>query len=104
MTPQELKNSILQMAIQGKLVAQISDEITEQADGFILEEEPFVIPETWKWQRLGKCCEMYTGNSISESEKSAKYIGLKDGYDYIATKDISFDQIISYDNGVRKYF
>jgi type I restriction enzyme S subunit len=44
---------------------------------------------------------MYTGNSIAESEKSAKYAGLAEGYDYIATKDVSFEQKIEYDNGVR---
>jgi type I restriction enzyme S subunit len=44
---------------------------------------------------------MYTGNSIAESEKSTKYAGLTEGYDYIATKDVSFKQKIEYDNGVR---
>ena len=43
MTPQELKNSILQLAIQGKLVEEKPlSEITE-------EEKPFDIPESWKW-------------------------------------------------------
>lgn len=44
---------------------------------------------------------MYTGNSISESVKKAKYVGLKEGYDYIATKDVTFEHTIEYDNGVR---
>ena len=100
MTPQELKNSILQMAIQGKLVEQVKDEaISEQ--GLVIEDAPFDIPENWCWQYLDKCCEIYTGNSIPESEKAAKYAGLSEGYDYIATKDISFEHEISYDNGVR---
>ena len=79
MTPQELKASILQLAIQGKLVEQRPDEGTGeelfrqiQADKQILtktgkikkedplpeitdEEIPFDIPESWRWVRLGEC-------------------------------------------------
>ena len=102
MTPQELKNSILQQAIQGKLVEQRPEEgFSDNLKVDDIEEVPFDIPETWTWQYLGNCCEMYTGNSIAEDEKKSKYVGLSEGYDYIATKDISFNQVISYDNGVR---
>lgn len=101
MTPQELKYSILQLAFQGRLVEQIKGEYTPTSFGFDIADSPFDTPDTWKWQTLGSCCEMYTGNSISESEKSAKYAGLADGYDYIATKDVSFEQKIDYDNGIR---
>ena len=76
MTPQELKNSILQLAIQGKLVEQRPEEGTaedlyrqiqaEKQDLIkagklkkekplpeITEEEmPFDIPESWMWVRL----------------------------------------------------
>ena len=79
MTAQELKNSILQLAIQGKLVEQRPEEGTAEelyrqiqsekakllkADKIkkekplpeITEDEiPFEIPETWKWVRLGEC-------------------------------------------------
>ena len=78
MTPQELKNSILQQAIQGKLVEQRPEESTAEelfqqiqeekqrliAEGKIKkekplpeiteEEKPFDIPESWKWVRLGE--------------------------------------------------
>ena len=78
MTPQELKNSILQQAIQGKLVEQRPEEGTAEelfqqiqeekqrliAGGKIKkekplpeiteEEKPFDIPESWKWVRLGE--------------------------------------------------
>ena len=77
MTPQELKNSILQRAIQGKLVEQRPEEGTGeelyrqiQAEKRRLikekkikkekplpeiadDEIPFEIPESWKWVRLG---------------------------------------------------
>ena len=76
MTPQELKNSILQQAIQGKLVEQRPEEGTAEelfqqiqkekqrliAEGKIKkekklpeiteDEKPFDIPESWKWVRL----------------------------------------------------
>lgn len=76
MTPQELKNSILQMAIQGKLVEQRPEEgtaeelyqqIQTEKQKLIKEkkikkdkplpeitdvEKPFEIPESWKWVRL----------------------------------------------------
>ncbi len=101
MTPQELKNSILQLAIQGKLVEQRPEERVTEKAAFMLSDAPFDIPETWKWAKLGDCCEMYTGNSISENEKKAKYEGRIEGFDYIGTKDVTFSQTIIYDNGVR---
>ena len=76
MTPQELKNSILQLAIQGKLVPQRAEEGTAeelynqiQAEKQNLikagkikkekplpeitdDEKPFEIPNSWKWVRL----------------------------------------------------
>ena len=78
MTPQQLKNAILQQAIQGKLVEQRAEEGTgeelykaiqsekqkliqegklkkQKALPEITEDEiPFEIPETWKWVRLGE--------------------------------------------------
>ena len=65
----------------------------------ITEEIPFTIPVSWQWMRICNCAEIYTGNSISESLKSSKYTGLKEGYNYIGTKDVNFDNTINYDNG-----
>ena len=80
MTPQELKNSILQLAIQGKLVEQRPEEGTaeelykqiqvekqalikarkikkEKPLPEITEDEiPFEIPDSWKWVRLRDIC------------------------------------------------
>lgn len=79
MTPQELKNSILQLAVQGKLVEQRPEEGSAEElyrqiqaekkrlinEGKIKKEKPlpeiaedevpFEIPESWMWVRLGNC-------------------------------------------------
>ena len=123
--PRRMRNSLLQAAIQGKLTEQLPSDgdardllrkiRTEKAKLLaekkikaekslppVTDDEiPFDLPNNWCWCRLGEVCEMYTGNSIAESEKKAKYLGLTDGFSYIGTKDISFDSRIDYDNGVR---
>ncbi len=65
-----------------------------------VEEQPYKIPNNWVWTRLGEICNLFTGNSIPENEKSTKYINLSDGYKYIATKDIGYNGEINYENGV----
>ncbi len=67
----------------------------------IADEVPCDIPDTWEWTRLSVANDMYTGNSINENEKKAKYMGLREGRFYIGTKDVSFSHDIDYDNGVR---
>ena len=50
---------------------------------------------------MSTIANIYTGNSINETEKQRKYVGLPDGYNYIATKDVSFEHSINYENGVK---
>lgn len=124
MTAQELKNSILQLAVQGKLVPQNAEDepaaellkhISQQKAAWIkagkLKREkaqpalgeddiPFDIPESWMWLRLGDFCSIYNGNSINAEEKVKKYSKKCDGYSFIATKDVGFDHGIAYDNGI----
>ena len=76
MTPQQLKNAILQQAIQGKLVEQRAEEGTGEELYKVIQDEKkklieegklkkqkalpeitedeihFEIPETWKWVKL----------------------------------------------------
>ena len=96
MTPQELKNSILQLAIQGKLVEQRPEEGTTEElyrqiqqekqrlikEGKIKkekplpeiaeEEKPFDIPESWMWVRLGDCTS-YSQTKEKVSPDSIKH-------------------------------
>ena len=55
----------------------------------------------WKTTKLGKVCEIHSGNSIPVKEKEALYKNVNDGLPYVATKDIGFDGVINYQNGVR---
>lgn len=120
MTAQDLKNSILQLAVQGKLVPQCKDdepasELVRQiikernqndnnhfiGSSSVSEEEiSFDIPESWILLRLGDFCQICNGNSINATVKQKKYSRQCSGYSYIATKDLGFDHFIDYDNGI----
>lgn len=85
MTPEQLKSSILQYAIQGKLVEQRSEEgtgeelfaqIQEEKSGWLQkenqkekplpeiteDEKPFDIPESWIWVRLSQIWSILNGD------------------------------------------
>ncbi|MCR5713170.1 MAG: restriction endonuclease subunit S [Prevotella sp.] len=57
--------------------------------------------EGWENNSLGKVCRIFNGNSINADYKKTHYIGLREGYPFIATKDVSFDGLIDYENGVK---
>lgn len=91
--PEEMKKSILQYAIQGKLVEQRPEEgeaeelyqqIQEEKQKLIKEgkikkekplaeiaedEIPFDIPESWKWVRVGEIFSHNTGKAMNSSAK-----------------------------------
>jgi type I restriction enzyme S subunit len=81
MTPQELKASILQLAIQGKLVPQLPEEGTgEELYSSIVftekkmlkpisdDEIPFDIPSSWKWIRHNELFEIVGGSQPPKSK------------------------------------
>ena len=126
--PDKLKKSILQYAMQGKLVEQDpNDESVEVLlekirvekqklfeEGKIKKKDLEIsivsqgddnsyygnIPENWLLSTLDSVSNLYTGNSINATEKK-KYFSGVDGFNYIATKDVNFDSTINYDNGIR---
>ena len=57
--------------------------------------------EDWEYKSLGEVCRIFNGNSINADYKKTHYMGLSEGYPFIATKDVSFDGIIDYENGVK---
>lgn len=92
MNAQDLKNSILQLAVQGKLVEQRAEEGTarELLEQIKLEKDqlikdkkikkskplseitedeiPFEIPETWEWVRVGEVGSLTRGSGIKRTE------------------------------------
>lgn len=57
MNAEQLKASILQQAIEGKLVPQLVEEGVVEQIGSVPEEVPFEIPESWKWVRMENACK-----------------------------------------------
>ena len=116
--PGDMQKSLLQMAIQGKLVEQRPEEGTGeelytqiQAEKQALiksgkikkdkplpeitdDEKPFDIPESWKWVRLGSIVSVYGGKRIPAGRK----LSLEDtGYTYIRVSDMK-DGYVSTEN------
>ena len=57
--------------------------------------------EDWVEVEIGVIAKIYNGNSINERLKEEKYKKILNGFNYIGTKDISFDGVINYINGVK---
>lgn len=116
MTPQELKNSILQLAIQGKLVEQRPEEgtaeelftqIQQEKKRLIAEkkikkekplpeitedEKPFDIPESWKWVKLGEIVTVLGGKRIPAGRQLTTE---NTGYKYIRVSDMKDGTVLT---------
>ncbi len=119
-----LRELILKLAMQGKLVPQdpsappareLLRSIEAEKKRLVKErkikapkplpeitasEEPYALPQGWQWVRLGAVGNVFNGNSINASEKESKYAGTA-GLPYIATKDVGYGfSPLNYDNGI----
>ena len=106
MTPQELRGSILSLAIQGKLTERLPEDgdvrgllfdsvVEDNVDGRRVkektiteitdDEKAFDIPETWEWIKLGNVCVIARGGSprpikdyITTAEDGVNWIKIGD--------------------------
>ena len=117
--PEDMKKSILQYAIQGKLVEQRAEEGTgeelyrqiqyekqrlikegkikkEKPLAEIAEEEiPFDIPESWKWVRLSQVAILENGDRSSKYPVEKDYVEF--GVPFFGAKDME-GSVMSFDN------
>lgn len=126
MTPQQLRNSILQMAIEGKLVEQRPEEGTGEKLYQLIQEEkqeliksgklkkqkelpeitedeiPFEIPASWKWVRLSECLDVRDGTHDTPQyvEKGIPLVTSKNlvngKIDFITCKMISLEDYLKF--------
>ncbi len=121
---QRLRELILKLAMQGKMVPQDANDspvsellwsIEAEKKRLVKErkirtpktlpeipssDEPYSLPDGWQWVRLGAIGNIFNGNSINASEKESKYAGVK-GLPYIATKDVGYGfDPLDYHNGI----
>ena len=120
MTPQELKSSILQLAIQGRLVEQRPEEGTGEElyrriqaekkrliqEGKIKKEKtlpeiaedevPFEIPEGWKWVRLSRIASVLNGDR--GKNYPAKSTLSHEGIPFISALNLDGKGVIDDDN------
>ena len=115
MNAQDLKNSILQRAIEGKLVPQRKEEGTAKellaeirAEKARLikekkikkskplpeitdEEKPFDIPDSWEWARLGNLVSVLGGKRIPAG---CKLTEIDTGHKYIRVSDMKNGSVV----------
>jgi type I restriction enzyme S subunit len=108
---EQLKQTILQLAVMGKLVPQnpsdepasvLLEKIAEEKAQLIAdkrikkqkplpaitdEEKPFVLPNGWEWERLGTTCRKVTDGAHNPPPNAGK------GYPMLSCKEVNFGKI-----------
>jgi type I restriction enzyme, S subunit len=57
--------------------------------------------EGWEVKPLNKIGNIFSGNSINAKIKKEKFQNINLGMPYVATKDVSYESVINYDNGIK---
>ncbi len=119
---ERLRKLILDLAVRGKLVPQVSEDehaknLLEQIESerarslgrgqraraaipLPIDVGPYQAPSGWVWMPLGNTGNIFTGNSINASTR-AKLESCKSGRPFIATKDIGYGfDAVDYRNGM----
>ncbi len=55
----------------------------------------------WEIKKLSDISSVFNGNSINAKVKEVKYTNIGSGLPFIATKDVSFESKLDYENGVK---
>jgi len=108
---EQLKQTILQLAVMGKLVPQnpsdepasaLLEKIVEEKAQLIAdkkikkqkplpaitdEEKPFTLPSGWEWERLGIVCRKVTDGAHNPPPNTGK------GYPMLSCKEVNFGKI-----------
>lgn len=121
----KLRDLILQLAVQGKLVEQdpndepasvlfekakkdyataLKAKVIKKSRLFSVESSPIsgCVPKSWLVLTISQIANVFNGNSVSASDKKSKYSNVSEGHSYIATKDVDFkSHVIDYQNGIK---
>ena len=123
---EKLRNKILELAFKGKLIKNNKSEKSAQdlvksirksrkemienkeirkprggVDSVDLDKAPHSIPAYWEWDKIGYIFNIYNGDSINRKLKERKYMKVKEGYNYIGTKDVGYHGEINYKTDVK---
>jgi type I restriction enzyme S subunit len=90
----QLRQTILDLAVRGKLVEQDPNDEPVNIDGYIdkiYNRFPFEIPESWQWVKLSLLGRIKGGGTPSKSEPEF----WKGNILWVSPKDMKYDYIIS---------
>ena len=84
------------------LKVNVEKQLQAAKDLFQVTLKYFITPKKgWETQTLDNIASIYNGNSINAEYKKQHFFGLAEGYPFIATKDVSFDGSVDYNNGIK---